>query len=272
MKESTREKVKMITEKLEQGVKDVFTSDRYMEYLQVMGRFHRYSANNVMLITLQMPFASRVAGFKKWNELERHVKKGEKAITILAPTKRKVIREVVNDKGEKEMEEHQYTSFLPVSVFDVSQTEGKELPTICPALMGDAEEEMIEKVKKISPVPVHYEDIPGSAKGYFSHDGYIAIREGMSGQQTLKTLLHEIAHSLLHGDEGEEKDADRETKEVQAESTAYTVCSYLGIDTSDYSFGYIASWSRGREVKELQKSLEVIRKTASGMIEQLEAA
>ena len=272
MKDSTKEKVKKITEQLEQGVQDLFSSEKYAEYLRFVGKFHRYSANNCLLIAMQMPEASMVAGFKKWQELGRFVKKGSKGIAILAPIQRKFMKEVENEKGEKTEEEVKYLAFMPTYVFDVSQTDGAELPGICEDLTGDAEEELIEKVISISPVPVQFGKVPGKAKGFFHKDGYIVIREGMSGQQTLKTLVHEIAHSILHCKGGEEEKTTGETKEVQAESTAYAVCSYFGIDTSDYSFGYVAGWSSGKEVKELQASLDVIQKTASSMIEQIEAA
>jgi hypothetical protein len=269
MKDSTKEKVKKLTDQLETGVKDVFSSDRYAEYLKVMSRFHRYSANNCMLIAMQKPCASYVAGYRTWEKMDRHVNKGEKAITILAPIQRKWSREVVNDDGATETEEHKYYSYMPVSVFDISQTAGKDMPSIMETLTGGVEDGLLEKIRAISPVPVIEEDIEGGANGYYHHDGYIAVKRGLSGMQTAKTLLHEISHALLHSKEGEEADADRNTKEVQAESTAYVVCNYLGLDTSDYSFGYVATWSSGKAVKELQQSLEVIRKTASDIIEML---
>lgn len=273
MKDSTKQKVKEITEQLEQGVKDLFSSERYAEYLRVMGKFHRYSANNCLLIAMQRPDATHVAGFKKWQEMGRNVTKGQKAITILAPIQRKFLKETKNDDGEVEQEEVKYLSFMPAHVFDISQTEGKELPDICEELSGDIDDGLLERIIGLSPVPVKYKEISGEANGYYSHEGYIVLKKGMSGVQTAKTAIHEIAHAILHNkDTGEEKGADRDTKEVQAESTAYTVCSYLGIDTSDYSFGYVAGWSRGKDVKQLQESLEVIRKTASGMIQALENA
>ena len=271
MKQSTKDKVKKITEQLEAGVQELFSSDRYAAYLTIMSKFHRYSVNNCLLIHLQRPEATYVAGFKKWNEMGRHVKKGEKAITILAPIQRKYVVETENDDGEKIAEEHKYMAFMPASVFDISQTEGEELPTIMTALTGEAEAGLLEKIISISPVPVRFEEISGDVKGYYNRTGYIAIKTGMSGVQSVKTLLHEIAHAILHSKEGAEKDADRNTKEVQAESTAFTVSKYLGLDTSDYSFGYIAGWSSGKSADELRNSLEVIRGTANDIISRLEA-
>ena len=272
MTTNTREKVKAITEQLEQGVKDLFSSDRFAEYLQVMSRFHRYSARNSLLILMQCPDASHVAGFNAWKkDFHRYVKKGEKAISILAPCKRKFTKQIETEDGleEKEIE---YMAYMPVSVFDVSQTEGEDLPTIAKELTGEADAELIDKLTALSPVPVSFEVVTGGAKGYYSHDGKIVINQGMSGQQTAKTMIHEIAHAILHNKtDGAEKDADQRTREVQAESTAYTVCNYLGIDTSDYSFGYVAGWSSGKDAKELQASLEVIRKTAADMIDKISA-
>lgn len=270
--------IKEITEKLEQGVKDVFTSAEYMEYLSFMAKFHKYSFNNSLLIWMQKPDASHVAGYQAWKKnFKRSVKKGEKGITILAPIPRKFKKEVVNEDGQTEEVEINYTAFRAVTVFDISQTEGEEVPSHpCHELEGEVEnfDSLLEALKKVAPVPVGFEAIEGGANGYFNTvDKRIAVREGMSQAQTIKTLVHEISHAILHDrEDGEEKEADRHTKEVQAESVAYTVCSFLGLDTSDYSFGYVAGWSKGREVKELEKSMEVIRKTASQIIDTLEAA
>lgn len=274
----TMKDIKEITEKLEQGVKDVFNSAEYMEYLSFMAKFHKYSFNNSLLIWMQKPDASHVAGYQAWKKnFKRNVKKGEKGITILAPIPRKFKKEVVNENGETEEVEIDYTAFRAVTVFDISQTEGEAVPSHpCHELEGEVEnfDSLLEALKKIAPVPVGFEAIEGGANGYFhTVDKRIAVREGMSQAQTIKTLVHEISHAILHDREaGEEKEADRHTKEVQAESVAYTVCSFLGLDTSDYSFGYVAGWSQGREVKELEKSMEVIRKTASQIIDTLEAA
>lgn len=265
--------VKELTKKLEEGVKEVFSSDKYKEYLRFLGMFHNYSFNNVMLILMQMPDASLVAGYKTWQKLGRNVKKGEHGIRILAPCPHKRTIEV--DGDDKEV---CFTTFRPTSVFDVSQTEGDELPQGFVTMLSDdvdGYESLIKKLTAVSPVKVEFEEIEdSSALGFFSHtENKIVVKSGMSQMQTVKTLVHEISHSLLHNKEnGEEKEADRRTKEVQAESVAYTVCGVLGIDTSDYSFGYIAGWSKDKDVKELSKSMEVVRKTASKLIEDIKAA
>lgn len=265
--------IKEITEQLEQGVKEVFTSDRYIEYLQFMSKFTSYSVNNIILIMMQKPNASLVAGYKAWqNKFNRQVRKGEHGITILAPCPHK--KEIEDENGETQT--ISWTSFRAVKVFDVSQTDGEELPTGCVQMLtGEVENymDLIEKLEEISPVPVGYENIEGGANGYFNTaEKRIAIQEGMSQQQTIKTLIHEISHAILHDrDEGEEKDADRHTREVQAESVAYTVCSMLGLDTSDYSFGYVAGWSSTKEIKELNESMEIIRKTAKDISDRLAA-
>ena len=269
--------IKEITEKLEQGVKDVFEGAEYKAYLDFMSKFYDYSVNNTILIFMQKPEASLVAGYKAWQtKFKRQVRKGEKGITILAPCPHKFKKEVEDEDGNKVEKEIQYTTFRAISVFDISQTDGEEIPSIVTELSGEVEDfnELLEKLQTLSPVPVSFEDIQSGAKGYYSHaELRIAVKEGMSEQQTIKTLIHEIAHAMLHNREsGEEKDADRNTKEVQAESVAYTVCHSLGLDTSDYSFGYVAGWSKGKEVKELKASMEVIRKTAKAIIEDLRAA
>ena len=270
--------IKEITEKLEQGVKEVFESDSYKAYLDFMGKFYNYSVNNTILIWMQKPDASLVAGYQTWQKkFKRQVRKGEKGITILAPCPHKFTKKIEDEEGNVEEKEIQYTSFRATTVFDISQTDGDEIPRIpCNELTGEVEnfEELLEKLKAVSPVPVSFEDIQGGAKGYFhTVENRIAILKGMSQQQTIKTLIHEISHAILHDREnGEEKDANKGTKEVQAESVAYTVCSMLGLDTSDYSFGYVAGWSAGKEAKELNASMEVIRKTAKDIIESLRAA
>lgn len=269
--------IKEITEQLEQGVKGIFESGRYEEYLRCMSKFYHYSTNNCVLILMQKPEASLVAGYQSWQKnFGRQVRKGETGIKILAPCPHKVTKEVKDADGNTEEQEIKWTSFRAVTVFDVSQTDGKEIPELLNRLEGtvDGYKGIIDKLFEVSPVPVVFEKINGSANGFYSFtEKKIAIREGISEQQTVKTLIHEIAHSILHDREnGEEKDADRETKEVQAESVAYTVCNTLGLDTSEYSFGYIAGWSKGKEVKELTESMEVIRKTAQTIIEGLQAA
>ena len=265
--------IKKITEELEEGVKAIFASDRYREYLDCMGKFYNYSFNNTVLIFSQMPTASLVAGYNAWqNKFHRQVRKGERAIKILAPCPHKQIKSVEREDGSREEKEIRWTSYRAVNVFDVSQTEGAELPSIVSKLSGgvDTFPDTFNRLCGVSPVPVAYENID-HANGYFSTtENRIAIKAGMSEQQTLKTLVHEIAHAMLHGEDGEQKEAGRRTREVQAESVAYIVCSALGLDTADYSFGYIAGWSDGQEIKELSGSMDVIRKTAKTILEKLE--
>ena len=265
--------IKEITEQLEQGVKEVFTSGRYTEYLDTMSKFYHYSANNCMLIMMQKPEATMVASYNHWkNDFNRQVQKGEKAIKILAPIPHKRTKEVTLQDGTIESRESQWLSFRAVPVFDISQTDGDPLPTLTERLNGDVKQyrSLLVKIIECAPVLVHFEDIPGKALGYFSTaENRIVIRPGMGEEQTIKTLLHEVAHSILHCDGGEEKDADRETREVQAESVAYTVCKYFGINTDGYSFGYIAGWSGDKDVKQLTESIEIIRKTARTIIDSI---
>lgn len=263
--------IKEIEKSLEAGVKAIFNDGEYQKYLTAMSRFRRYSFYNTMLIHAQRPDASLVAGFNTWKKQNRYVKKGEKAIWILAPVPKKYTKLVVNADGEEEEKEITWNSYRAVPVFDMSQTEGEELPTadrFCKVLDGTVEEyeKLREALTKAAPCEVVYEDITTGANGYF--DGKkIAIKKGMSEAQTVKTLIHETAHSMLHGADGEYKNESREAKEVQAESVAYIVSSALGIDTSDYSFGYIAGWAGGKDMKSLNKSMETIRKTAESIIE-----
>lgn len=265
--------IKEITEQLERGVKDVFESDKYKDYLDFMGKFYNYSVNNIILIMLQKPNASLIAGYKAWQtKFKRQVKKGEKGITILAPCPHKIIKE--DENGEEK--EIRWTSFRPVKVFDVSQTDGEDIPTYIQPLSGDVTEyqKLIERLLSASPAPISFEDVEGSAYGcYNTLERRIEVQKGMSELQTVKTMIHEISHAFLHDQEdGTAKEADRNTREVQAESVAYTVCNMLGLDTSDYSFSYVAGWSRGKEVKELTASMELIRSTAKDILERLEAA
>ena len=290
---SEKQKVQEITEKLEQGIKELFESEKYKTYLNTMSKFHNYSFNNTMLIAMQKPDATLVAGFKAWQKnFDRHVKKGEKGIRILAPAPYKikeeqekldpVTGEIMLDKNGMPVTEEveiKIPAFRVVPVFDVSQTDGKELPDIgVNELSGSVEdyEDFMQALTEVSPVPITYEDIEGEAKGYFhTTDHRIAIQEGMSQSQTVKTAIHEVAHAKLHDREQNQDidavlDKDRNTKEVEAESVAYTVCQHFGIDTSDYSFGYIAGWSSDRDMKELKSSLDTIRKTASELITGIE--
>ena len=290
----TQSAIAVITDKLEQGIKELFESERFKEYLRTMSKFYNYSFNNTLLIAMQKPEATYVAGYTSWQRnFDRQVMKGEKGIKILAPApyKTQEEREKVDPVTQKpvigadgkavtETVEVLRPAFKVVSVFDVSQTDGKELPDIIvDELKGTVEnyEAFFDALKQESPVPVSFEDIPGGAKGFFSPvEGRIAIQEGMSEIQTVKTAIHEIAHAKLHAVKPDEKTApedkkDRHTKEVEAESVAYTVCQRYGIETSDYSFGYIAGWSSGKETKELKSSLDTIRMTAAEMIEGIDA-
>lgn len=267
MKQDMKQKVKEITEQLEQGVAEVFTSDNFIQYLQVMSKFHDYSFNNCLLIAMQCPTATLVAGYKAWQKkFKRQVRKGEKAIKILAPIPCKIT--VEDEEGEEK--EIKFNRFRAVSVFDIAQTDGEEMPEFVHKLTGDVDgyNELAGKLTSISPVPIRFDVIEGTANGYFSSaDKEIVIRKDMSQAQIIKTMVHEIAHSILHDkDNGLEKDANRKTKEVQAESVAYVVSQYLRLDTSDYSFGYIAGWSSDKDTKELKASLQVIRDTAHDII------
>lgn len=256
--EKTADRLKEVTDRLEQGVTELFESERYKEYLRVMARFHNYSFNNTLLIAMQCPGATRLAGFQTWKKFGRHVKKGEKGIKVIAPTPFKKIIE--KDGEEREVLVPRYKV---VSTYDLSQTEGKPLPSIATPLMGsmDTFNDIYAALEQVSPVPIGFEDIPGSAYGYYSpSEKRIAVREGLSEQQTLKTLVHEISHAKLHDvDLSKPKDErpqiDRQTMECQAESVAFTVCQHFGLDTSGYSFGYVAGWSSEKELKELRSSL-----------------
>lgn len=273
--ENQKAKVKKATELLEQGVEDMFTSGRLMEYFEVMSRFHSYSARNCMLIYMQNPEATHVAGYKAWQQkFHRQVRKGEKALTILAPIAHKTtIRETNKDTGEVTDHEHVWMSFRAVNVFDISQTDGDELPEIATDLTGDVERftQLCNSVQACATVPVEWDvDITDpECHGYYSRgENRICIRGGMSEAQTFKTLVHETAHSILHCEGGEQFDADRDVREVQAEGVAFVVCKALGIDTEDYSLGYVAAWS-GLDSKAVLKQLEVIRKTAGAILDKV---
>ena len=298
-KQSNKDRIKEITAGIEQGIKELFESDRYRKYLTTMSRFHKYSLNNVMLIHSQRPDATLVAGFNKWkNSFGRHVKKGEKGIQILAPTpyKIKVEKEkldpetklpMIDENGDPVTEEKEVSipMFKVVSVFDVSQTEGKPLPQLAYSLSGAVEhyEEFMEALKRTSTVPIKVEHTDKNVDGFFDLTNQsITIQAGMSEIQTVCAVIHEIAHSRLHNydhmtevaDDGETllapAEKDRHTEEVEAESISYAVCQYFGIETSENSFGYIASWSQGKELKELRASLETINRTSSELISGIE--
>ncbi len=300
MAEKNKERLKEITDSIEQGIKDLFQSDRYAQYLRTMSRFHRYSVNNTMLIYMQKPDATLVAGFNKWrDQFSRNVMRGEKGIKIIAPTpfKKKIEEEkldpdtkipMLDADGKIIMEEKEIKipMYKVVSVFDVSQTEGKPLPTLANDLTGNVKqyEIFMEALRRSSPVPLAFEAMEPNTDGYFSEkDQRIAIRSGMSEVQTVSAAVHEITHATLHnyeqdrlaaakGDETAEppKPKDRHTEEVEAESVSYAVCQYYGIQTGENSFGYIASWSKGKELPELRASLETINKTASGLISDID--
>ena len=272
-----RKELKAITEKLEKGIQNLFESDNFKNYLKTLSKFHHYSLGNTILIAMQKPDATLVAGYTSWQKnFHRHVKKGEKGISILAPTpyKKKVEVEKVDpttgDKA-KEIQEIVVPAFKVVNVFDVSQTEGKELPTIgVSELTGDVAhfDKVLESLKRSCPVPIEFEEIRNGAKGYFQTTGNrIAIQKDMSQVQTVKTLIHEMAHQKLHSNAPELR---RNAKEVEAEAVAYTVSQHFGIETSDYSFGYIAGWSKGKALAELKDSLDRISTAADELITAVE--
>lgn len=287
-----KERLKIITDSIEQGIKDLFESDKYKQYLRTMSRFHRYSVNNTLLIAMQRPDATHIAGFSNWkNQFGRHVRKGERGIQIIAPTpyKKKIDAvkvdpdtkaPILDQNGNAVMEEVEIKipMFRVVSVFDVSQTEGRPLPEIVSDLTGDVQQydTFMEALQRSSPVPVSIEPIALTTDGYFSlTEQSITIRAGMSEVQTMCAAVHEIAHAKLHNyvianAEAEQTQEitkkDQRTKEVEAESIAYAVCQYYGIETAENSFGYIAGWSKGKDLEELRASLETINQTASELI------
>lgn len=298
-KKTNREKLKEITDSIEQGIKELFQSDKYAEYLRTMSRFHSYSVRNTILIHMQRPDATAVAGFNAWkNKFQRHVKKGEKGITILAPTpfKKKIEEKkldpvtkapMVDRNGNVIMEEKEIEipMFRPVKVFDVSQTEGKPLPQLSSPLTGEVQnyEIFMEALRRTSPVPIAINPIrEEGVDGFLDLDARdITVKEGMGQMQTVRTTIHEIAHAVLHlkeqnrlsataGTEQETKPKDRNTKEVEAESVSYAVCQYFGLQTGEYSFGYIAGWSSEKSLPELKASLETISRTANQLINDID--
>ena len=290
-KQSSRDRLKEITASIEDGIKELFQSESYAQYLQTMSRFHHYSVNNQVLIHMQKPDATLVAGFNKWkNQFGRNVIKGEHGIKIIAPTpfKKKIEQEkldpdtqlpMLDADGKVITEEKtiQIPMYKPVTVFDVSQTEGKPLPQLAHDLSGNVAnyDVFMEALRRSSPVPISIEVMGGGMDGYFDLEHQdIAIRKGMSEVQTVSAVIHEMAHALLHNrtKDTEEKtpELSRSTEEVQAESISYAVCAYYGIATGDNSFGYIASWSKDKTLPELRESLEVISKTADGLINDID--
>ena len=298
-KPTNRERLREITDSIERGIQELFESEKYRQYLSTMSRFHLYSVNNTMLIYVQKPDATLVAGFNKWqNQFERHVKKGERGIKIIAPTPFKKKTEemkldpdtkapVLDRDGKAVMEEKEVEIplFCPVTVFDVSQTEGKPLPQLASDLTGNVQQfdAFLEALRRTAPVPLRFEPME-DMDGYFSRDSqYIALRKGMSEVQTVSAAVHEIAHSILHNTEQtneaaaaeneaapQSKPKSRNTKEVEAESVSFAVCQYYGIQTGENSFGYIAEWSRGKELAELKASLDTINKTANQLITEID--
>lgn len=290
-KQSSRDRLKEITASIEDGIKELFQSESYAQYLQTMSRFHHYSVNNQVLIHMQKPDATLVAGFNKWkNQFGRNVIKGEHGIKIIAPTpfKKKIEQEKLDPDTQLPMldadgkiitEEKtiQIPMYKPVTVFDVSQTEGRPLPQLAHDLSGNVAnyDVFMEALRRSSPVPISIEVMGGGMDGYFDLEHQdIAIRKGMSEVQTVSAVIHEMAHALLHNrtKDTEEKtpELSRSTEEVQAESISYAVCAYYGIATGDNSFGYIASWSKDKTLPELRESLEVISKTADGLINDID--
>lgn len=290
--QSQEERLQELTDRLENGIKELYASGRYAEYLAAMSKFHHYSFGNVVLILLQCPTATKVAGYNRWKkDFGRQVKKGEHGISILCPCpqtrwmqKQKTDSEsglpIFSEDGSPVMEPVRVTipRFKIGTVFDISQTEGRELPSIVVSeLTGEVEsfQRLYACLAKLSPVPITEDELPGAAKGFFSSEEQrIVLRRGMPQLQIIKTLVHEIAHAKLH-DKTKipiEEQKVRSQKEVEAESVAYVVCQYIGLDTSDYSFGYVAGWSRDKELRELKNSLGIIQATAGEIISKIEAA
>ncbi|MBR1857856.1 MAG: ImmA/IrrE family metallo-endopeptidase [Oribacterium sp.] len=288
--EDRKQEMKEITDRLEKGVSEIFQSEKYQKFLDTMSKFPHYSLNNNLLIMMQKPDATLCQSYTGWKQMGRFVKKGEKGIRILAPSPYKIEREqnkldekgitVLDKDGEpvKETVQINVTAFKPVSTFDISQTEGEPIPTIgVDELAGnvDGYAKLFAAIKEASPVPISFENIKGDSKGYFqTAENRIAIQKGMSEIQNIKTAIHEIAHAKLHNMEIQKNREDggqsRSSKEVEAESVAYTVCQHFGIDTSDYSFAYVAGWSQGKEMPELKESLNTIRTAASELISAIE--
>ena len=283
--EARKAEMEEITSKLEKGVKDIFDGANYQQYLNFCAKLPRYSVNNQILIMMQKPDATMCQSFTNWKEVNRHVRKGEKGIRILAPAPYKMQKEqekvdasgktILDKDGEpvKETVEVTINAFKPVSTFDVSQTEGEPIPSPgVDELTGSVEgyETLLAAIKEVVPVPISFEQIDSGAKGFYHlEENRIVVQEGMSEAQTVKTLLHEASHQALHSKEAMDSAGEKKSKnqkETEAESVAYVVCQHYGIDTSDYSFPYVATWSADKEVPELKASLDTIRRTASELI------
>ena len=285
---SKNEEIERIFKSLEDGISQFLTSDRFKEYLSAMSRFHTYSSRNIMLILMQNPNASYVAGYKKWQaDFNRQVKAHEHGIRILGYRPQKLKKQelkkdsmgniIYDEHGQPQTHEVEITipRYFPCSVFDVGQTEGEPLPEIAAELQFDVAnyQRYFSALSDISPFPISFtEDLPPTAKGLCSYtQNAIYIRSGMSESQTIKTLIHEITHATLHDPNLQNSTSDRHTHEIEAESTAFVVCAHYGIDTSDYSFGYVASWGAGKDIALLQASFDRIRDTASILIDQIDA-
>lgn len=275
---SPSERLKALTDQLEQGVSDIFQSGQYAAYLTAMSKFHHYSFGNTMLIFIQCPNATHVAGYHDWRRnFGRQVKRGERGITILAPCpyrRQEEVEEAASDGSPStSIQWVQRMGFRTVTVFDVSQTEGKPLPELAKKLTGDAAqyESMVAALRSISPYPISIESFPGGAYGCCNFvERRILVQPDMSQTQTIKTMIHEVSHAKLHAPEKTEElpqHKQRFVREMEAESVAYVVCRHFGIDTSDYSFGYVAGWSRGKELSQLRESLDLIRNTAAELID-----
>ena len=283
--EARKAEMEEITSKLEKGVKDIFDGANYQQYLNFCAKLPRYSVNNQILIMMQKPDATMCQSFTNWKEVNRHVRKGEKGIRIMAPAPYKMQKEqekvdasgktILDKDGEpvKETVEVTINAFKPVSTFDVSQTEGEPIPSPgVDELTGSVEgyETLLAAIKDVVPVPISFEQIDSGAKGFYHlEENRIVVQEGMSEAQTVKTLLHEASHQALHSKEAMDSAGEKKSKnqkETEAESVAYVVCQHYGIDTSDYSFPYVATWSADKEVPELKASLDTIRRTASELI------
>lgn len=282
-----QEVLKDLTEQLEKSIQDFMESEKYKTFLSSMAKFHNYSLNNQILIDVQKPDSTLCAGYTTWQKQNRYVKKGEKGIRIIcpAPYKKEYLKDVIDKttgkpellpdgKAKQEIVQKVIPFFKVGYVYDISQTEGQPLPEVTHRLKGDLDSDLKrlkEALLEVSPVPVAFQPVEGSANGFYSPTaGEIVVDSTLSEKQSLKTLIHETAHALLHNPETASSQSTRETKEVEAESVAYVVCQYFGLDTSDYSFGYIAGWSSGKGTPELKASLETIRETSNGIITKTE--
>lgn len=289
-KETTKDRqevLKDLTEQLEKSIQDFMESEKYKAFLSSMAKFHNYSLNNQILIAVQKPDSTLCAGYTTWQKQNRYVKKGEKGIRIIcpAPYKKEYLKDVIDKttgkpellpdgKAKQEIVQKVIPFFKVGYVYDISQTEGQPLPEVTHRLKGDLDSDLKrlkEALLEVSPVPVAFQPVEGSANGFYSPTaGEIVVDNTLSEKQSLKTLIHETAHALLHNPEASSSQSTRETKEVEAESVAYVVCQYFGLDTSDYSFGYIAGWSSGKGTPELKASLENIRNTSNEIISNVE--